>query len=165
MKIHVFDSRILSFSGEWDQDVKVSGLIILRIGDKYEGQLFNDVNHGKGVYTYVSGNVYQGDFKNGHRQGSGILTYANGEKYDGSFDKDKKHGIGEYRCANGIIHKGSFANGHPNGICLMWFPDGSLYQGDSKDGCWDGLLIKQSKSTGVTDYLELKDGLIEGLHA
>jgi len=50
----------ISFSGEWEEDVKVRGVIIYRNGvaDKYEGQLLNDMLHGKGVMTFVSGSVY-----------------------------------------------------------------------------------------------------------
>ena len=60
MKIDFYDSRRVSFSGEWEEDVKVRGVIIYRNGDrkKYEGQLFHDLPHGKGVTTFVDGNVY-----------------------------------------------------------------------------------------------------------
>jgi hypothetical protein len=42
-----FDRK--SFSGEWNADEKVKGTIIYRNGHKYEGELFEDVPHGKGV--------------------------------------------------------------------------------------------------------------------
>jgi hypothetical protein len=48
----------LSFSGEWEEDAKVRGLIIYRNGIKYEGELFDDLLHGKGILTYLSGEVY-----------------------------------------------------------------------------------------------------------
>ena len=38
-----------SFSGEWNADEKVNGTLIYKDGEKYEGQLFEDVPHGKGV--------------------------------------------------------------------------------------------------------------------
>jgi hypothetical protein len=52
------DSDRLSFSGEWEEDVKLRGVLIYRNGWKYEGQLFNDLRHGKGVFTKVDGTVY-----------------------------------------------------------------------------------------------------------
>jgi hypothetical protein len=58
IKIDFNDTRRVSFSGEWVEDVKVKGLIIYRDGAKYEGQLFDDKRHGKGVYTYAEGAVY-----------------------------------------------------------------------------------------------------------
>jgi hypothetical protein len=47
--IEYADSHRLSFSGEWEEDVKIKGVSINRHGDKYEGPLFNDRPHGKGV--------------------------------------------------------------------------------------------------------------------
>ena len=60
MIIDWFDFKRVSFSGEWKDDEKVSGIIIYRDGvkEKYEGQLFNDQPHGKGVTTFVDGAVY-----------------------------------------------------------------------------------------------------------
>ena len=50
----------MSFSGEWKDDSKVRGIIKYRemIRAKYEGQLLNDEPHGKGVTTFVNGEVY-----------------------------------------------------------------------------------------------------------
>jgi hypothetical protein len=48
----------LSFSGEWEEDAKVRGLIVFRSGKKYEGELFDDLAHGKGIVTHVGGGVY-----------------------------------------------------------------------------------------------------------
>ena len=98
------------------------------------------------------------------RSGSGIYTYASGNKYDGGWVKDKKHGIGEYRWADdGTIYKGSFANDDFNGIVLQWYPDGNFYQGTFKDDKRDGLFIIHSKATGTTANAEYQDGLEEGL--
>jgi hypothetical protein len=55
LKIDYADSIRLSFSGEWEEDVKIRGVFIDRDGEKYEGPLFNDWPHGKGVYTFADG--------------------------------------------------------------------------------------------------------------
>ena len=65
MKIDFHDSKRLSFSGEWEEDVKVRGLIIYRDGEKYKGQLYNDLAHGKGVLQFRDGEVYKGYYQNG----------------------------------------------------------------------------------------------------
>jgi hypothetical protein len=58
MIIDKADLTRLSFLGEWKEDVKVRGVIIDRNGNKYEGQIFDDQPHGKGVTTFVSGSVH-----------------------------------------------------------------------------------------------------------
>jgi hypothetical protein len=58
MIIDLRDFNRISFSGEWEEDVKVRGVIIYRDGEKYEGQLFDDLPHGKGVSTFLVGDVY-----------------------------------------------------------------------------------------------------------
>jgi len=87
------ESERISFTGEWEENIKVRGVIIYRNGDKYEGQLYNDQPHGKGVKTYDKGSVYSGDYKNGEKNGSGTLNSRNGKIYDGSWHNNKKNGI------------------------------------------------------------------------
>jgi hypothetical protein len=60
MIIDEWDYLYLSFSGEWNDDLKVRGIIKYRetFRAKYEGQLLNDIPHGKGVTTFVNGNVH-----------------------------------------------------------------------------------------------------------
>ena len=41
-------------------------------GDSYEGELKDDIMHGKGVYHYYDGHVYEGYFHNGVKCGQGI---------------------------------------------------------------------------------------------
>ena len=45
--------------------------------------------HGKGVYTYATGDKYDGEFKDDKMNGKGVYTYANGDKYDGEYKDDK----------------------------------------------------------------------------
>jgi hypothetical protein len=79
------DIERCSFSGEWNDDLKVRGTIHYRDGAKYEGELFNNLRHGKGVTISKNGNVYKGDFKDGKKNGSGIYTSPSGYKYEGSW--------------------------------------------------------------------------------
>jgi antitoxin component YwqK of YwqJK toxin-antitoxin module len=99
------------------------------------------------------------------KSGSGIYTYASGNKYDGCWDKDKRHGIGEFRWARGEIYKGSWANNNRHGIGLEWYPSGDFFQGTHKDDKRDGLFIIHFKASGNTADVEYQDGLKEGLWA
>ena len=55
---------------------------------------------GRGVATYPNGDIYDGDFKEGHRTGKGTYTYSSKgteeakDTYVGDWVKNKKHGIG-----------------------------------------------------------------------
>ena len=51
-------------------------------GDKYIGELKNDIPHGKGTYTYSRGDKYIGEYKNGEKNGQGTYIFLNGEKVE-----------------------------------------------------------------------------------
>ena len=42
-------------------------------GDRFEGEVFNGMRNGKGVYIWASGERYEGDFVDNQRTGKGIL--------------------------------------------------------------------------------------------
>ena len=44
-------------------------------GSKYEGQLKNGKRQGHGVLTYSNGNKYEGEWKNGLQEGRGVLIF------------------------------------------------------------------------------------------
>eukprot|EP00794_Sanderia_malayensis_P018091 gene18091-19898_t len=46
----------------------------------------------------------------GSRHGKGIYRFDNGDIYEGEWKKDKKHGLGEYRFNDGKILNGYFEN-------------------------------------------------------
>ena len=41
--------------------------------------------------VYENGDIYEGDFSNGMKQGQGIYRYRNGDTYEGRFVDDKKN--------------------------------------------------------------------------
>ena len=103
-------------------------------GDKYEGQVFQNQMHGRGIFTSSQGYVYTGEFKYGNpvaweswstttvismKEASsmtcfmerGNTLYANGDRYQGEFQNDLPHGQGVYILANGNIYSGLWENG------------------------------------------------------
>jgi hypothetical protein len=40
--------------------------------------------------NYQNGDIYEGEWKNGLKDGSGIYKYYNGDKYSGCWNEDKK---------------------------------------------------------------------------
>ena len=51
--------------------------------------------HGNGVYLWVNGDKYEGQFIDGKKHGIGNIKYSAGEEYTGEFKNDKPHGSGE----------------------------------------------------------------------
>ncbi len=80
--------------------------------DKYEGEYKNlcvaKYMHGKGVFTYQNGSVYEGKFRNNKFSGIGRFTYTDGCVYEGYFKNDKFHGSGVLTYSNGCKYVGDF---------------------------------------------------------
>jgi hypothetical protein len=76
--------------------------------DKYEGQFVKGYPDGKGLYTYASGNVYSGEWKEGKRNGIGKLTVktAGSDSIQDGVWKDDKF-IGPKPKEPEIIYKSS----------------------------------------------------------
>ena len=98
-------------------------------GDKYEGQMFQNQMHGRGIFTSSQGYVYTGEFKNGKPNGFGKLVYENGDQYEGSFENDMLHGTGKYIYANGDRYQGEFQNDLPHGQGVYILANGNTYSG------------------------------------
>jgi hypothetical protein len=98
---------------------------------KYTGQFQNNLRHGKGKMTYQDGNVYDGPFVLGKKQGeNGAMTFAaNGDKYVGQWKNDQPNGKGKYYFATKERYEGDFINGTFEGQGTMYYPDGARFTG------------------------------------
>ena len=68
-------------------------------GDVYEGEFVGGKKEGQGRLTLSKGRdsfEYVGSFHNDKIHGEGRITYANGDTFEGSFSDSKKHGSGRY---------------------------------------------------------------------
>ncbi|MDR3078573.1 MAG: hypothetical protein LBU15_00870 [Rickettsiales bacterium] len=70
------------------------GKYIYANGDIYMGEVMDGLRNGEGVYSsFSTGNIYEGQFKDGKMDGIGKLTYGNGDVFYGEFrDNEKKNG-------------------------------------------------------------------------
>jgi hypothetical protein len=76
-------------------------------GEKPEGQSGN-INEDSGDFS-PSGegkNQYNGYWNHGMKHGHGIFTWVDGSKYEGNFKDDLFNGVGEYARADGKHYKG-----------------------------------------------------------
>ena len=64
-----------------------------------------------GTRMWASGDVYEGDFKDGKQHGKGKYTLASGDVYEGDFKDGKQHGKGKYSSADGTTYEGIWVDG------------------------------------------------------
>src|SRR5262245_20407715 len=80
---------------------RTSGKVTYYTGT-YDGQLVNGQPDGYGVYVFKSGNRYQGQFRNGIKEGRGKFTWvSSGNTYDGQWKNDNRNGKGLFLWATG----------------------------------------------------------------
>jgi hypothetical protein len=82
------------------------------------------MQHGKGrSFNVKDGNVFEGDYIEGHRTGKGKMTYTNGDVYEGEYNHDNRKGDkGKYTWAkNGNVYEGGFYK--------EYMYEGSTYRG------------------------------------
>ena len=57
---------------------------------------------GKGKYIWKEGEIYEGEYRNGIKEGYGIFKWNNGKFYKGSFINGKPDKNGQYKNINEI---------------------------------------------------------------
>ena len=63
---------------------------------RYEGEIKDGKREGFGKYYYSTGDYYEGEFKNNHKDGKGKYVYFNKDVYIGEYKDGKIHGKGKY---------------------------------------------------------------------
>lgn len=61
--------------------------------DKYEGTWEEDQRTGHGVYYWIDGQVYIGEFVNGERTGYGVMHFTDSSIYEGQFKQGLREGM------------------------------------------------------------------------
>mmetsp|Transcript_3664 Transcript_3664/g.9724 ORF Transcript_3664/g.9724 Transcript_3664/m.9724 type:complete len:218 (-) Transcript_3664:271-924(-) len=104
-------------------------------GDVYEGPFENGIRQGQGKYTYFSGDVFTGTFENNLKTGKGRVVYKKGGFYHGFFKDGVRDGEGTFKYANGDIYSGLWKGGKRQGPGTYVFAVTKYeYKGEWKDG-------------------------------
>ena len=103
----------------------------------YEGNWKDDLRHGQGVCTYDDGSKYEGNWKDDLMHGNGTFTWADGEKYEGEWKDDLMHGQGTYAWGDGSEwagdkYVGEYQDGERHGQGTMTYADGT-----KESGLWE----------------------------
>ena len=116
---------------------------------------------GDGTYTFATGAIYVGSWKEGKRSGLGETTSVNGEKYNGNYANDHRSGYGAYSFPSGEIYKGNWKKSLRSGYGVLLYQNGiTQYEGNFKDGKINGFGRKVYYNGGVyeggCDYTEFR---------
>ena len=140
---------------------KISGLEA-----RYEGFVSNGVPDGHGVAYYDNGDVYDGEWKGGKKEGQGTYTWPNEVRYEGNWVDDSMSGLGVFHYPNGNRFEGEFRNGRQNGKGVLIYSNGIRYAGSWKDGNRYGPYRFYFKEGGYLDgntwYGNLDNGGVDG---
>lgn len=118
-------------------------------GEVYDGHWVDGSREGEGVETTPAGDRYEGTWSNNQESGKGKKTWANGDVYEGQWEAGKMQGEGTLTTAKGERYTGGFANNLKHGKGVM-----TTAAGEKFDGTWKG--GKRSGEFKVT----LKDGSV-----
>jgi radial spoke head protein 1 len=123
-------------------------------GDVYDGDYVDGIREGRGTYRYgKKADIYYGEWKENLKHGIGKMTYdmTPAEK-DGDEKKPEKQ-VGEYQ--------GYWENGRRHGEGVFIYPNGDIYSGWWRFGEKEGTATYKSKATGMKMQGEWKEGEIQ----
>lgn len=100
----------------------------------YEGDFKDGRRNGKGKYMWADGRVYEGDWVDDRKNGKGKYTWPTGRVYYGDFKDNNFHGKGKNRWPSGATYDGSYKNNKRNGLGKYTYPSGEVSEGYWKDG-------------------------------
>ena len=108
--------------------------------------------------------IYEGDLRNGLRDGFGKLTLADGSIYEGGFENDvPSDADATLTFSDGRVYRGTFINGQIQGYGTLEWPSGDVYNGTFNSNSITGSGTFFFASGNVTYTGTVQDGLRHGL--
>jgi hypothetical protein len=78
-------------------------------------------------YTYPNGNMYEGKYEKGLRNGLGRFVWRRtDEKYEGEWRGDQRNGFGTHIWHDGTKYMGEFRTNELEGAGVYMWPDGRV---------------------------------------
>jgi len=125
-----------SYEGKVNRSGQKDGYGIYRWidGSIYEGEYQDDLRHGKGRFLWANGESYEGDYLKDERTGKGVYNWPDGSFYKGDFLAGKRHGLGTYKSADGTIYEGEWFDDLQHGHGTLTKTDGTTIKGIWRNG-------------------------------
>ena len=79
------------------------------------------------IVEYNNGDKYDGNWKDGKRNGFGSMYYNNGEKYIGYWKNDKRNGLGSMHYNNGNTYNGNWKDNKRNGKGTLYYEKDDIF--------------------------------------
>ena len=148
------------YFGEMKNNIKDGyGTLYYKNGEIYEGEWKNDVREGYGIFYSPLG-IVEGEWKNNDLEGFGIKYYEEG-RYEGEYKKSYEIGYGiKYDINDKILYEGEFNHSKYNGYGVEYLMH-SKYEGEFVNN------KKEGYGTLYNDYFgrfegEFKEDFMEG---
>ncbi|CAF4216308.1 unnamed protein product, partial [Adineta steineri] len=127
-------------------------------GNRYEGEMKDGIEHGKGHMEYTNGDKYTGIYVEGNITGQGVYIFANGNRYEGQWKDNKKHGKGQMDFVSGEKYTGDYIDNKRIGQGVYIYANGNRYEGlwnhNKMHGKGQMTFVNGDKYTG--DWIEDK---------
>ena len=98
-------------------------------GAKYDGDFKNGLKNGNGKMQYRNENIYTGNWVQNKRNGLGNIITKKGDQYIGNWNDDDFEGNGEYKWSNGQIYNGGWVKSKRSGKGKQIFENKCSYEG------------------------------------
>jgi hypothetical protein len=125
------DKSAFSLSKFATETLMSKGKIKYKNGDIYEGTFTRGIKEGEGIYRFKPGlRVYTGEFKNDTITGRGKMEFDDKKMvYEGEFIAGMMHGRGKMSFQNGINYDGEWVEDLMQGEGTLTMTDGSGVKG------------------------------------
>ena len=122
------------YVGEWKDGQRYGkGVCYLSSGAVMEGYWSHGL-HRKGRTVYFNGDLYEGEYHHGLKEGRGRFEDSTGEiAYIGEWKADGKHGYGEETMVDGSTYHGHFKQDMKSGHGVFKWPSGEMYEGEFQE--------------------------------
>ena len=102
-----------SLEGEYKKGFQTGIGIYIDSKKQYTGYWKNGHFWGIGTYKYANGEICQGEFVNGYRDGFCCIKYLDNSYFEGHCKEGKFNGYGKFIIRLGEMYEGNWENGNP----------------------------------------------------
>lgn len=162
------DDGMGEWSGPYDEEGRMhgKGTYTFDSGDVYVGEYVHDEMQGQGKYTWADGSSYEGGYLEGRYHGHGVLTLPGEEVYTGEWRHDTRCGYGVSDSFSNGVYEGEWLDDKRSGRGTLTANGLVAYDGmwanDVKEGMGKSQVIGADGKL-ITYEGEWKNGLFHGM--